>query len=255
MSEVEKAIDLGEKFARFLARTLGTVPEDAVGALGGDWLRHYRIQNLHRLQEKTESILIKDSIDYKDSSASPRIALDIFRAAAEESDDILQGIWAQLMASAIKNRKNSLVRKYFIEVVKKLEPIDAVILDRISEIYQSQDNGMYFSKVDDDELTNLVRIHTDVTKDQVIFSTSYMEKELGLITSVSQIVENPNGITDDDYLVDPDNGDKVYIPKPYYKTIGFSFTLAGYELMRACEKLRGPYPYLQADLEQDLHRH
>ncbi|MCJ7654699.1 MAG: hypothetical protein MUO97_05260, partial [Dehalococcoidia bacterium] len=41
----------------FVERTLGTVPEDLVGYLGGDWLRFRRIQNIAKLMDRTKQLL------------------------------------------------------------------------------------------------------------------------------------------------------------------------------------------------------
>jgi hypothetical protein len=83
----------------FLRKTLGTVPEDLVGYLGGDWLRARRFENVVRLLEK-----LKERIEARKTKVeepiSLSVALPLFRAAADESRDELQDLWARLLAAA-----------------------------------------------------------------------------------------------------------------------------------------------------------
>ena len=50
-------VEAGSDLARFVGKALGTVPEDAVGLLGGDYLHNLRIRNLGKITRKTEEIL------------------------------------------------------------------------------------------------------------------------------------------------------------------------------------------------------
>ena len=49
---VQEGFKTLQGFGGFLRETLGTVPEDLVGYLGGDWLRVRRFENLLRLLDK-----------------------------------------------------------------------------------------------------------------------------------------------------------------------------------------------------------
>ncbi len=60
-----KALDIGENLGKFLSRVFGTLPNDVVGVIGGDWLRHFRILNADRLATKTEEILKQRGIEKK----------------------------------------------------------------------------------------------------------------------------------------------------------------------------------------------
>lgn len=58
------------------------------------------------------------------------IALPILVAAAEESRDELVDIWARLLAAAADPNRAKSFRIAFIETVKKMDPLDAVVLRR-----------------------------------------------------------------------------------------------------------------------------
>src|SRR6266852_1851280 len=102
--EQAKAVQAALKTLRgvgaFLEKALGSTPADLVGLLGGDWLRVRRAENtvrmLHRAEERLKARGIKDP-----EPASLTIALPIFRAAADESREQLQDLWARLLAAAM----------------------------------------------------------------------------------------------------------------------------------------------------------
>ena len=68
----------------------GTVPEDIVALLGGNWLRVRRAENLLVTLEKARERLEKRGIKVEPTSLS--IGLPILIAAADESRDELQEI-------------------------------------------------------------------------------------------------------------------------------------------------------------------
>jgi hypothetical protein len=72
----------------FAQKALGSVPEDLVGLLGGDWLKVRRAENMVRMMREAKERLRARGV--KDPEpASLRIALPIIRAAADEDRDEL----------------------------------------------------------------------------------------------------------------------------------------------------------------------
>jgi hypothetical protein len=63
---------------------------------------------------------------------SLKLALPILAAAADESHEELQDLWARLLAAAMSPKKSKLIRLRFVEVLKKLDPPDALVLARQS---------------------------------------------------------------------------------------------------------------------------
>ncbi|MCO6763715.1 DUF4393 domain-containing protein, partial [Streptomyces sp. EL5] len=66
--------------------------------------------------------------------APPRIALDILEAAQDETRDELKELWARLLANAMDATPQKNVRIEFITVLKQLNPLDALILQRLAAV-------------------------------------------------------------------------------------------------------------------------
>jgi hypothetical protein len=65
--------------------------------------------------------------------ASLSIGLPILIAAADESRDELQDIWARLLAAAADPSRSKAFRIAFIETAKKMDPLDAAVLAKAYE--------------------------------------------------------------------------------------------------------------------------
>ncbi len=122
-----KAIDLASKFGSFLGRILGTIPEDAVGLVVGDPLHHVRLRNCAKLEQRTEEILRERKV-FDPISVSPSVAIPLLEAAKNESREELQELWARLLAAAMDPSRNDRVRQSFIDTLKRLDPVDALML-------------------------------------------------------------------------------------------------------------------------------
>lgn len=110
----------------------GSVPEDIVGVIGGDWLHHVRTRIAAGLAQKTTRILEERGILEQTVPVSPSVALPMLEAAQDEAREELQEIWARLLANAMDPQRCALVRRPVIGVVRQLEPEDAVALELIS---------------------------------------------------------------------------------------------------------------------------
>ena len=64
--------------------------------------------------------------------ASLSVALPILQGAADEDRDELVDLWARLLANAMDPNLNS-VRQSIIDAVKKMDPVDAVVLQHVHE--------------------------------------------------------------------------------------------------------------------------
>lgn len=114
-----------------LREILGTVPEDIVGYLGGDWLRVRRAENVRRLVEDAQARLRARGKEPQNPSIS--IAIPLLIAAADEDRDELRDIWARLLAAAADPDRAKFFRQAFIEVGKRLDPLDAAVLEGAQE--------------------------------------------------------------------------------------------------------------------------
>jgi len=128
---IQEALKTLQGFGGFLRETFGTVPQDVVGLLGGDWLKVRRAENLARILDKTQERLRARRVEAPEP-ASLSIGLPILSAAADESRDELQDIWARLLAAAADPARAKSFRLAFIEATKRLDPLDAAVLQGIS---------------------------------------------------------------------------------------------------------------------------
>lgn len=103
------------------------IAEDALGVLGGDWLKEVRRRNRERLQENTKKKL-KDRGAAKVKEPSPSEIIPLLRVAQDESQAELADLWASLTATLMDPQKKHLFRREFIEIAKKLEAIDVGVL-------------------------------------------------------------------------------------------------------------------------------
>jgi hypothetical protein len=85
-----------------------------------------RAENLFRMIEKAKKRLEDNQVTNPD--APPSLAIPIMIAAADESRDELQDMWAALLAAAADPKKSASFRLRFIEVVKQLDPLDPAVL-------------------------------------------------------------------------------------------------------------------------------
>jgi hypothetical protein len=128
----DKTPTLSGEVAAGIRQALGTIPEDLLGIAVGDWLREKRKRNQARLAEKTKKILEARGISPEQETISPLLFIAICEAALDEDRPELQDIWAKLLATAVDAARAHQVRANFIEIVKQLEPLDALVLTRIS---------------------------------------------------------------------------------------------------------------------------
>jgi Abortive infection alpha len=108
----------------FIEKALASTPEDLIAYFGGDWLRVRRAENLARLFEEARRRLADWNVQ-EPVPASLSIALPILQRAADEDREELVDLWARLLANAMDPNINN-VRQSFIELVNKLDPVDAM---------------------------------------------------------------------------------------------------------------------------------
>jgi hypothetical protein len=68
----------------------------------------------------------------KPEQPSMSVALPLLIAAADESRDELQDLWARLLAAATDPERAKFFRIRFIEAAKKMDPLDAAVLQQVA---------------------------------------------------------------------------------------------------------------------------
>ena len=118
----------------YLAKVLGSIPENVLGLAVGDWLDHKRRRHLAILEDNTARVLEEIRINHPErlTEPSPSVLIPLLQAAVDESREELQDLWASLLANAMLDGGRKVRRDYF-EAVRQMEPVDALVLDRVSQ--------------------------------------------------------------------------------------------------------------------------
>src|SRR3954470_9613782 len=82
---IQEALKALQGLGGFLRETLGTVPSDVVGLLGGDYLKVRRAENLSKIIDKAKKRL--EHADVKTEPPPLSLMLPILVAAADEDRD------------------------------------------------------------------------------------------------------------------------------------------------------------------------
>lgn len=126
-----------DKAADLLQRLTGPM-FDEIGAIFADKVRVYRAKNLVSTVRKTERILREAGLPA--NAVPPRLLLPIVEASSVENTEILQGMWAGLLATA--SHQTDSVSPSFIETLKQLTPDEArhleVILQESLKTYHKE---------------------------------------------------------------------------------------------------------------------
>jgi hypothetical protein len=170
---IQEALKTLQGFGGFLRSTFGTVPEDIVGLLGGDYLKVRRAENVARMIGKAKKRLENRKVENAD--APPSIAIPIIIAAADESRDALQEIWAALLVAAADPTMQGRFRIKFIDIAKRLDPLDASVLIAV------QGKGVV-----DGQINRSIASDLGVDVDQVVVSIFNLS-DLGLLTPASRL--------------------------------------------------------------------
>jgi len=133
---VEKAGTL-PKAQAFVSKVIGAPIENLVGLFMGDPLLYVRIRVLSYYQDRVEKILEQRGVK-EPQPVSPSIAIPLIEAASNETRDELSVIWAKLLAAAMDPDRSDRVRLDIIAAVKQMEPIDALILQKLYGGFQQR---------------------------------------------------------------------------------------------------------------------
>jgi hypothetical protein len=114
--------------ARYFADVIGDLPKDLVGLLVGDRVKAARHKRIAKLWDDTKDHLQQQGVA-EPEAPNPKLAFPILAAAADETSDELQALWARLLAASMNPARSNSVRIRFAEAVKRLDPLDARLLE------------------------------------------------------------------------------------------------------------------------------
>lgn len=120
--------ELSKQVGDFLNKVMGP-PAEALGGLLGDQMKSWRASNLERLARKWQRIRKERGL----SEAAVKVlpfgdAYRSIEAASTEEDENVQELWARLIAGASDKSRSISVKKVFIDLLKSLGGIDAIVL-------------------------------------------------------------------------------------------------------------------------------
>ena len=120
----------------YVARVLGSVPENLLGLIVGDWLEHKRRRHLRLLELNTARLLETIEIE-RITEPNPARLIPLLQAAADEAEPELQTMWAALMANVMLDG-GSKVRHDYVQVLRTLCPQDALLLSEMNDLYRAR---------------------------------------------------------------------------------------------------------------------
>jgi hypothetical protein len=115
---------------QFVDRVIGK-PLEQMGLYLGDTIEFYRYRHLLKLRDKVDAIHQQRKLRGKIRQIELRHAIPLLDYASREDDELLQDMWARLIADATDPDKLFDLKKILIEVLGSFEPLDAKILMRI----------------------------------------------------------------------------------------------------------------------------
>jgi hypothetical protein len=184
-SEVAKlgsqVIDAGTSLATYFDRVLGTLPEDLVGLVLGDWLNHVRRRRLVDLWKGTKEHFRKRGVT-ETVNVSSSVLLPLLRAAQDEDRAVLKDLWAKLLASAMDPNRAEYVRPSLIALLEEMDPLDARVLERMAA-------GGY-AHIGPKDVADQLADSFKVTRDDAYFSLQHLH-ELGCLEQAPNVDPNP----------------------------------------------------------------
>jgi hypothetical protein len=169
-----KSVDAVTQGGMYVGWVLGDLPRDLVGIFG-DWLLHKRVRRWAEMCEETGGR--KRGIEHQ-QAGSPSVA------AINEDREVLKQLWSKLLANALDPNRSKLVRPSLIELLRQLDPLDALIFD---QVVKRRDE---IPPPPSDLAEGLAQIFT-VSRDETFLSLEHLH-ELGcLAASPNQIPRPP----------------------------------------------------------------
>lgn len=127
-----KAIDAARSGGGFLDDVFGESLRHFGGAIA-DWVRYFRYKNLLTVMDKVRAVHQSRAIEGKVLPIPPQFALPLLDGASLETEPNVQELWAGLIANATDPVRALRLKKVFVEILRGLEPLDANILECLSD--------------------------------------------------------------------------------------------------------------------------
>jgi Abortive infection alpha len=174
-----KLVDAGSATGGYLSQTLGSLPKNLVGLIG-DQVEYWRRRRFIELSADRERRLAERGVRGQEPSAT--IAIPILEAAVDETRAELKDLWQRLLANAFDPRRTNTVRGSFVEILKKFDPMDAVIFEAMASVSgEMSPNARDFV---------VAKLAGKTSIDETLVSFENLQN-LGCISTVNRDVWNP----------------------------------------------------------------
>lgn len=143
----DKALETSQKVGGFFARVFKE-PIQEVSGMVTDKLRFVRWQRLVAMSDEVNKILQDRGV--KDTRAvPPKLALPLLEESSLEQDPNLQHLWNHLLANAMDPKFNGELRYGFIDMIKNITGLEAMILTNFYEILKREGHISDLAKITD----------------------------------------------------------------------------------------------------------
>ena len=131
VAEITEAV---KESKEFLSKLTGFAGE--VGLLAQDTVKSWRFRNQVNILIKTRDFISKKNIDPR--GVSLKVLVPLLENGSLEEEEDMQNRWVALLANAANPEFKEEIRPSFIEILKELSPIEALILDTIVDIINKE---------------------------------------------------------------------------------------------------------------------
>ena len=127
----QKLVDLAAGGGRWVAAILGRLPHNLVG-IADDRVAVYRARRWIEMNEDLDRDLLTRGVKER-IEPSFTVLMPLLEAAIDENRSELKTLWRRLLANAYDPARSARVRVSFIEIAKRLDPYDALFLEKMGE--------------------------------------------------------------------------------------------------------------------------
>ena len=97
----------------------------------GSFVQAWRSEQVaHRIKAARQRL--KDETGFEPQPVSPSIGLPLLNAASLEDRPELNEMWERLLSAAMNKNKANSIRQVYIDILKRMDPLDALIFARLS---------------------------------------------------------------------------------------------------------------------------
>ncbi len=131
----QSALDLVKRAGDYLGGVFGPASNE-LSLLFGQQMKFWRFKNAVNVLEKTQALIEQRGLRPEQVKALGfGEGLLLLEAASLEEDDVVQNMWARLVANAVDPKSGNKTEKVFIDILKSLSNREVIFLDLLWQIH------------------------------------------------------------------------------------------------------------------------